>query len=404
MTCKVIECKIVSSHIPQKSLEILNRMFIEAKWLYNAILSSNDINNYDTKSNEVQVKIKEKFENRHLEEISSQMKQSIKTRMFSSLSTLKALKKKGHKVGKLKFKSFINSIPLKQHNNSFAILKESKRIRIQGIKKPLKVSGLGQLPQANYEIANANLVKCGKDFYVKITIYIPKESKIVPDKTIGIDFGCSSQLTLSNGEKIKYGVLPSKRLKKLDKEKSRRIKGSKNYRKTLQKREKEYLHLTNKRKDIKNKIVHKLVNNYKVICFQDENLNEWKQNGHGKKIQFSAIGGIITALKNKADTPIVIDKYYPSTQLCSNCGNKQKIGLHEREYVCASCESKMDRDINSAINILKEGIKNLVQKIPTGRREFKPVETGISSHFSALQKYEKVQSLKQETLTSLVSG
>jgi len=305
------------------------------------------------------------------------MKQGIKTRIFNSMSTLKALKGKGYKTGKLKFKSEIKCIPLKQHNNTFTILKHSKRIKIQGIKKPLKVNGLNQLPKI-YEIGNANLVKCGKDFYVKITIFTNKEKIIVPDKSIGIDFGCETQLTLSNGEKIKYQFPISKRIKRLDKQLARKPKelSSKNRYKVLAKREKAYKDLTNKRNETKNQIVSKLVKNYKTICFQDESIESWKSNGHGKKIQFSAIGGIISALQRKAVTPIVVEKYYPSTQLCSNCGNKQKIGIRERTYHCKSCGSKIDRDINSAINIEKEGIKSLV---PTEYREVKLVETKTSA-------------------------
>ena len=397
MTCKVIECKVDFSTLNQKTKEQLYKLFLEAKWLYNSILSTDNIDSYDTKVKSVLVKVRDDFEDRNLEVISSQMKQGMKTRVYNSLSTLKTLKEKGYKVGKLKFKSEIHTIPLKQHNNTFVVLKKQKRIKIQGIKIPLRVNGLKQLP-SNCEIANANLVKSGRDYYVKITIYTEKENKNVPNQSIGIDFGCETQLTLSNGEKIKYQVQPSRKLKKLDKDLKRKVKGSNNYWKCKDKRQKEFLHLNNKRKDIKNKIVHRLVNNYSTICFQDEDLQSWKSNGHGKKIQFSAIGGIISALKLKAVTPIVVDKYYPSTQICSSCGYKQKMDERERIYLCPSCSASMDRDVNAAINILREGLSLL----PTERREFKPVEIRTSS-VHLVSKKPKVRSTKQETQISLVA-
>ena len=400
MTCKVIECKVDKSTLSKSTLEILNKLFLESKWLYNSILSSKDIGSYDTKVTSVPVKVLDKFENRDLTNISAQMKQGIKTRIFSSLSTLSALKAKGYKVGRLKFKSQIRCIPLKQHTQTFTTLKQSKRIKIQGIKKPLKVNGLNQLPKI-YEIGNANLVKSGSDFYVKITIFILKEIRNVPDKSIGIDFGCTTQLTLSNGEKIEYQVPISKRIKTLDKSLARKIKGSKNKIKTLIKREKAYNDLTNKRKEIKNQIVNKLVKNYKTIVFQDENIESWKKNGHGKKIQFSAVGGIISALQRKAVTPIVVEKYYPSTQLCSSCGNKQKMKQNERTYVCKSCGATFDRDVNAAINIEKEGLR--IKQIPRESREFKPVETKTAGQ-NLVTNFGQVQSVKQETPTSLVSG
>ena len=139
--------------------------------------------------------------------------------------------------------------------------------------------------------------------------------------------------------------------------------------------------------------------NYKTILFQDESIEAWKKNGHGKKIQFSAIGGIISALQRKAVTPIVVEKYYPSTQICSKCGNKQKMSERIRIYVCQSCGCTIDRDINSAINIEVEGLKQLV---PRESREVKPVEI-ITSAMGLATNPLQVQSEKQETSTSLVS-
>jgi len=391
MTCKVIECKVDTSSLSKTTKDALHNLFLEGKWLYNAILASEDIAKFNTKVNEVSVKVLDKFENRNLNNISSQMKQGIQTRILSAMSTLKALKSKGIKIGKLKFKSEVNCIPLKQHNNTFTILKSSKRIKIQGIKKPLKVSGLNQLPKV-YEVANANLVKIGKDYYVKITLFVTKEVLNPPNQSIGIDFGCTTQLTLSNGEKIKYQVPISDRVKKLDQAFARSKKGSKNRYKILAKREKAYNSLSNKRKEAKNQIVSKLVKNYKTIIFQDESLEAWKKDGHGKKIQFSAIGGIISALQRKAVTPIVVEKYYPSTQLCSRCGNKQKMEEEVRTYICQSCDCKIDRDINSAINIQVEGLKQLV---PRESREVKPVEI-VTSAMGLLPNPLQVQSAKQE--------
>lgn len=399
MTCKVIECKVDVSVLSQKTTDSLNQLFLESKWFYNSLLASDDLNGYDTKTTSVQVKVLDKFEDRNLDHLSSQMKQGIKARTFSSLMTLSTLKNNGKKVGALKFKSEVKSIPLKQHKNTFTIFKSSKRIKIQGIKQLLKVNGLKQLPK-DCEIGNANLTRLGNDFYVKITVFVPKVKQSAPDKSIGIDFGCTTQLTLSNGDKIAYQVPVSKRVKKLDQSRARKVKHSKNYNKILRQRERAYQKVTNKRMEVKNQIVSKLTKNYKTICFQDESISAWSKSGHGKKIQFSAIGGIISALQRKAETPIVVKKYFPSTQLCSHCGSRQKIGLRERTYVCHSCGTTIDRDVNSAVNIEQEGLKSLV---PTERREVKPVET-MASIQNVQARSEQVQSEKQETQGSLVLG
>lgn len=379
MTCKVFECKIDSSSLNQITKAQLKKLFLEGKWLYNAILGSPDLGKFDTKVKQVQVKVLDKFENRELENISSQMKQGIQTRIFNALSTLKALKEKGYRVGALRFKREMNCIPLKQYGNTYLVLKKQNKIRIQGIKQLLRVRGLDQLPK-EFEYGNANLIKVGNDYYVKITIFEEPKKVKVPDKTIGIDFGCETQLTLSNGEKIRYQVPVSPRIKKLDQKIARSKKKSKemtnNRRKALALRQKEYNKLNNKRKEIKNQIVHKLVSNYKTICFQDESIRGWKASGHGKKIQFSAIGGIITALQRKAVTPVVVNKFFPSSQLCSKCGHKQKMKQEQRTYLCPSCGARMDRDVNAAINIEKEGIQN---KKVSSERGLKPVESGVST-------------------------
>ena len=379
MTCKVIECKLDKARLSPSVAKRLHSLFIEGKWLYNAMisaLSTDSLVDFSTTVKQVQVKILDKFEERPLAQISSQMKQGVKTRIFSSLETLQSLKEKGYKVGTLKFKSEVNCIPLKQHNNTFTILKKQNRIRIQGFENPFRVHGLHQLPD-ECEIGNANLVKVGNDYFVKITVFTKKEERNVPNKSIGIDFGCTTQLTLSNGEKISYQVPINRRVKKLDKALARKVKRSKNQCKVFAKRQAAYQQIANKRKEIKNQIVSKLVKSYSTVCFQDESLAGWQASGHGKKIQFSAIGGIISALQRKAVTPVVVKKHYPSTQLCSKCGARRKMPQWERTYVCPKCGNEMDRDVNSAINIEREGLQSLV-KVPAERREVKLVETSVT--------------------------
>ena len=94
------------------------------------------------------------------------MKYAIIQDMCASIKTLSKLKKKGLKIGELKFKSEYTSINLKQYNITHKIVSKN-RIKVQGIKKPLPVTGLKQFNKLNnYELANAHLVqKCG-DYYI----------------------------------------------------------------------------------------------------------------------------------------------------------------------------------------------------------------------------------------------
>ena len=127
----------------------------------------------------------------------------------------------------MKFKSEINSIPLREYKRTFDIDLKNKKIKLAGIKfKWLKVNGLEQIPE-NAEIANAVLVRKCRDYYLHITTFTDKEPIIIPERSIGIDFGCETQLTLSNGIKIQFQVPVTKKIKKLDRKISRKINSKK---------------------------------------------------------------------------------------------------------------------------------------------------------------------------------
>jgi putative transposase len=366
-TCRVYETKIDISHLNHATQEHLNRLFLEAKWLYNHVLSQQNIFEMDDKIHEVPVKVKDIFEIRDLRCLSSQMRQSIISRAQDNIAGLSELKKKGHKIGKLKYKSEVQSIPLKQFGNTFKIL-DSKYIAVQGIKQKLKVIGLKQIPEGA-DIANATLIHKNGNYYLSITTYQEKTEQVPAVESVGIDFGLSKQLTLSNGIAIQYTVPVSPKLRRIARKLSNQELHSKNWNKTRIKLNKEYEKATNIKEDIKNKVVSYLKTKYGTVCFQDENIKAW-QRIWGRKILTTSIGGIISTLKQKVHTPIEVNRMYPSTKTCSKCGNIQDIALDERVYVCKKCNNVMDRDHNSGINIENEGLK----AVGAVRIELTPVE------------------------------
>ena len=214
--CKTYEVKVDYSKLSKKSIHHLHQLFTETKWFYNYCLQQEDINNSDTTLKIVPVKVKDVFEDRSFLVLKSSMKQAIKSRVFDSCSALKSLKQNGRKIGRLKFKSRIDSVPLRQLNNTFYVDFEKQCIRLQGMKTWLKLIGLEQLPK-NCEIANATLIRKASDFYVHITTFQDKQEEIImPETSVGIDFGCNTQLTFSNNIKVEFQVPISQRLKKLD--------------------------------------------------------------------------------------------------------------------------------------------------------------------------------------------
>ena len=378
-TCRVYEVKVDRSKLSQDALKHLSGLFTEAKWFYNYCLGQDDVNNSNTKAKSVPVKVGDVFEDRTFGVLTAQMKQSLKTRLFNSMSSLKALKNNGYKIGRLKFKGRLNSIPLVQFNKTFFIDKENSKVGLQGWKPWIRVVGLDQIPD-NAEIANATLVRKVNDYYFHITTFTETVERIVPEASIGIDFGCQTQMSFSDGTKVEFQVPISKRLRRLDRRIMRNDRlDSKKKRQDQTKRQKEYEYLTNKKKDIRHKIVSAITNNFKYVCFQDESIHAWHAGRHGKKIQNSGIGGIISDLKHKSVTPCEVSKFFPSTQLCPKCGSLNKLSLADGTYKC-DCGFEQDRDWKSSVSIETEGIK----RVPLDKRDFKVQENSSSTFYDIL--------------------
>jgi len=390
--CKVFELKFDRSYLSREKLNHLRMFFVEAKWLYNYQLSLDDPFKLSWKEKQVEVLNKNRQkEKRKLDHLSSQMRQALVGRTIQNILNLSKSKKSGNKVGRLGFKSRVNSIPLVQFGVTYKIEESKNYVKIQGFsKEKLKVIGLDQIPE-DAEIANANLIQRNKDYYLQITTFVSKENKIKTGKSIGLDFGIKNSVVDSNGSKYDFRFPEPKQLKKAQKKLARKKKGSSNRYKQKLILARQYEKLTNKKKDVRNKFVSKLCKENDIIVIQDESVAAWRSarmKGWGRKTQYSIIGGIISSLKNKPET-LVIDKYFPSTQLCSMCVSLNKIGLERRIYSC-SCGHSEDRDIHAARNILNEGLRKLgrepIKAKPVERQtfgSFRPksylVETGSLS-------------------------
>ena len=366
-TCKVFELKIQSNKLNKKQKYFLNKVFLEAKWFYNDILSFGDFANYDTKKKTVIVLNRERKEEfKELKVLGSQIKQELLQRIWNSIKAL-SVRKQNSKVGKLKYKGQISSIPLIQYGNTYKVI--NNRLKIQKCKPLFYVKGLEQIPK-NTEFANANLIKKPSGYYLKVTCFLDKEKPNNSKEIVGIDFGIKDDLTLSNGIKFQTKFPITSRIKKEQRKLSKKKKDSNNYRKQKSKVALVYEILTNKKKDAKNKIVSYLKNNYSHIAIQDENIKGWQSGLFGRQVQQSIMGGIISELKKLPQTSIV-NRYFPSTKLCNNCGLLNKISLSDRVYNCR-CGYSKDRDTHSAYNILLESL-------PMEHRKFTPVEFNTSA-------------------------
>jgi len=197
-------------------------------------------------------------------------------------------------------------------------------------------------------------------------------------------FGVKEQLTFSNGIKVKYEVGESKKLKLLQRKLSKKQgfkKGevkSKNFFKTLNKIKREYGKLSNIKKDIENR-VFAFIKSYEKVYMQNENIKGWKSGLFGRNIQHTSIGGITSRLRDNLETLVLLNRFLPTTQTCSDCGHKQKMSLSDRVFKCESCGFEIDRDWNSARDMVLFGEKTPLKNLPEDFWEATPVEREASA-------------------------
>jgi len=361
MACRVYEVKVTANKLSKEKKEHINELFKEAKWLRNAVLASDDIFAFDRDTKTVTVKKGEEFEERTLCVIGSQMKQDIVDSVKNEIRGLATKKAKGEKVGRLKFKSYCNSIPLRQFGTTYRVDTENSTISMQGLKKAINVQGLSQIPD-NAEYANAKLVRKPSGLYIHITTYSDREEVEAVGVAVGIDFGIKTSMTLSTAEEINISIPETKSVKYNSKKvnkalvKNGRKKGN-NHRKRVHHLQKAYEKQTNMKNDIAKKEVSKLLRGNDFIAIQDEMIANWHKGLFGKQVQHSAMGFINARLKTSPKTHVV-PREFPSTQQCPMCGKNTEHPLEVRHYECAYCGYyHPSRDVKSAEMILMEAIR-----------------------------------------------
>lgn len=220
--------------------------------------------------------------------------------------------------------------------------------------------------------------KAGKYF---CSFLIDIEHEILPkvDKIIGLDVGINSFLVTSENEEInnpKFYRNNEKKISRLNKRISKKQKGSNNRRKARLKLARFHYKLNCQKRDFLHKLTTSLVKENSIICLEDLSIKEMLKNPYlAKSIQELSLFEFTRQLTYKAEWNdkliIKVDKYFPSSQLCSNCNWRNKdLTLSDRIFKCKSCNLELNRDYNASLNIKKEALKIIGSRPP----EFKPVE------------------------------
>lgn len=249
----------------------------------------------------------------------------------------------------------------------------------KGIKLPKlgKVrASLHRMPKKDWKLKSVTVSQSsdGK-FYASVLFEYESDINYQADinNAIGLDYKSDGLYMDSNGNVGTNHKFYREAQRKLVREQRRlsRMKGSKknelksnNYIKQLRKVSKIHKHIANQRNDNLHKLSTEIANLYDVVCVEDLNMTAIGNKGfkNGKATYDNGYGMFLNMLEYKlADrgkTLVRVDKFYPSSQLCSCCGNRKKLELSERKYIC-TCGLEIDRDLNAAINIKNEGLRLL---------------------------------------------
>jgi putative transposase len=228
----------------------------------------------------------------------------------------------------------------------------------------IQLERIGIPDHADLRSVTVSMTKTG-EFYVSILVEEEIETKPNTGRMVGIDLGLNSLAVLSDGTEVHNPRIFRKNQAKLKKKQIKlkhKIKGSNRHKKAKLAVAKLHLRVARQRAWFLHNLSSWLVANYDIICVEDLNVAGMKKR-YGRSISDAAFSSFVNMLEYKSNwygkTFHKIDRWFASTKTCNYCGNKQEFGLDVRKWACDSCGSVHNRDLNAAINILKQGLRDL---------------------------------------------
>ena len=341
--------------------QLLLKTFDLCRFTYNQLLEKLNKQEKVNRS-EIQqgiVELKQKYP--ELKNVYSKTLQYECHRLFGNLRALSQLKKKGKKVGKLRFKGRDWFKTINFNQSGYKLIETEKRY------DKLKLSKIGLLKIRCHRILKGKIKQitikktAGRWYAILITDTTHKLQK--GSKTLGLDLGVINFVADSDGNKIKSPLFLKKSLLKIKerhKGLSRKRKGSRNREKAKQLLGKLFEKVENQRNDFLHKVSTHYIRECDNVIIEKlaiKNLVRKQKYWNKRNFMDCSWGKFIFILKHKAESAgVEVIKINPrnTSKMCSVCGAMQEMPLSQRVYSC-DCGLKIDRDVNAAKNILALG-------------------------------------------------
>ena len=354
---------------PNKSQkELLSKTFGCVRVIWNANVESFNSYNKDSNPNPKIINKTDLIVDKPwLSEVSAAALQQ-KIRDFQGTTKQFFSKTRKKKINKPCFKKKSSNQSYRLPNQKFSIKGDKIRLKKIGLVKMVVDRNIPD----NSKILSCTVSKnCCDQYFVSIIVDTVIQPKSRTGKSVGVDLGLKSFATLSDGaviDNIKFFRDKQSEIAKIQRHLSRKTKGSNRYRKNKLRIARLHNKIANRRSYFMHNITTYLVENYDVICIEDLNISGMLSNHKlAKAISDTSFYQFRFMLEYKCKwygkELSIIDRFYPSSKTCSNCGwKKEDLALSDRVFKCGNCGIKIDRDLNAAINIKRVGVDILYNR------------------------------------------